>query len=80
MNWDPEKSDGKKRGGTCFAAHYTNQSRSRLEKLRCFGGGPEFYKLGRRVVYDSADLDTWLVSQKRRSTSDTSTNPRIRNK
>jgi len=62
------------------AAVHARISVSALDKLRCFGGGPEFYKLGRRVVYDSADLDAWLASQKRRSTSDTSTNARIRNK
>jgi predicted DNA-binding transcriptional regulator AlpA len=64
-----EPQGSSQRGDTRFAAHYTGQSRSRLEKLRCFGGGPEFIKLGRRVVYDSADLDLWLAGQKRRSTS-----------
>jgi hypothetical protein len=29
-----------------------------------------FIKLGRRVVYDPADLDAWLAAGRRRSTSD----------
>ena len=45
-------------------------SASTLNKLRVFGGGPVFLKLGRRVVYDEADLDAWLAMKRRRSTSD----------
>lgn len=43
-----------------------------LKKLRCVGGGPPFIKVGggRRVVYDVADLDTWLAGSKYRSTSE----------
>jgi hypothetical protein len=52
------------------AASYTCLSASTLNKLRVFGGGPLFLKLGRRVVYDVADLDAWLDARRRRSTSD----------
>lgn len=52
------------------AATYIGLSPSTLNKLRVFGGGPVFLKLGRRVAYDVADLDTWLASKRRRSTSD----------
>lgn len=52
------------------AAHYTGISASTLNKLRVFGGGPVFLKLGRRVVYDPTDLDAWLAERRRRSTSD----------
>ena len=52
------------------AATYTGLSASTLNKLRVFGGGPVFLKLGRRVVYDPADLDAWLAERRRRSTSD----------
>lgn len=52
------------------AAEYTGLSVSTLNKLRVFGGGPVFLKLGRRVVYEAADLDVWLASKRRRSTSD----------
>jgi hypothetical protein len=38
------------------AAKYLGLSASTLSKLRVFGGGPKFHKLGRRVVYDTRDL------------------------
>lgn len=53
------------------AAQYLGISASSLNKYRVFGGGPVFCKVGRSVVYDSADLDTWLASCRRTSTSDT---------
>ncbi len=52
------------------AAGYLGLSVSTLNKLRVFGGGPIFLKLGRRVAYDVTDLDAWLASKRRRSTSD----------
>ena len=54
------------------AADYCNSGQSTLEKLRLTGGGPIFIKLGRRVVYRKSDLDDWLNSRRRRSTSDRS--------
>lgn len=51
------------------AATYTGLSASTLTKLRLTGGGPEYLKLGKAVVYDPSDLDAWLVSKRRRSTS-----------
>lgn len=51
------------------AATYTGLSASTLTKLRLTGGGPEYIKLGKAVVYDPADLDGWLCSKRRRSTS-----------
>lgn len=51
------------------AANYTGLSASTLTKLRLTGGGPEYFKLGKTVVYDPADLDTWLSSKRRSSTS-----------
>lgn len=51
------------------AANYTGLSASTLTKLRLTGGGPEYIKLGKVVVYDLADLDAWLSSKRRRSTS-----------
>jgi hypothetical protein len=53
------------------AADYTGYSVSHLAKLRLYGGGPSYLKLGHRtVMYDVRDLDAWLVSKRRRSTSD----------
>lgn len=52
------------------AAHYCGLSASTLNKYRVTGEGPVFRKLGRAVLYDTLDLDLWLESCKRRSTSD----------
>mgnify|MGYP000438569516 CR=1 FL=1 len=52
------------------AAQYLGISTSTLNKLRVLGGGPAYHKLGRIVGYSHADLDAWLASRRRRSTSD----------
>jgi hypothetical protein len=54
------------------AAEYTNISKSSLNKLRVYGGGPIFIKVGARVVYDRIDLDTWLAGKKTANTSQSS--------
>lgn len=50
------------------AANYLGLSKSTLDKLRCLGGGPRFYKLGRAVIYDVADLDAWKSERARTTT------------
>jgi predicted DNA-binding transcriptional regulator AlpA len=52
------------------AAIYTGLSVSTLNKLRVFGGGPEYLKLGRRVLYERAALLSWMETRRRRSTSE----------
>jgi len=53
------------------AARYVGLSASTLAKMRLRGDGPAYAKAGPRVVvYDTRDLDAWLVQRKRRSTSD----------
>jgi excisionase family DNA binding protein len=52
------------------AAKYLTLSVQRLAKLRLEGGGPTFIKAGRSVLYRRADLDLWLRSRTRNSTSD----------
>ena len=52
------------------AAVLTGLSVSTLNKLRIYGEGPAYLKLGRRVAYDVADLNAWLASKRRRSTSE----------
>ena len=42
----------------------------RLQQLRQRGGGPPLLKIGRRVLYDWADVSEWLHCQKRYSTPD----------
>ena len=52
------------------AAEYLGISVSTLSKRRVDGDGPKYLKLGRRVVYDTRDLDDWLNSpvERRRPT------------
>jgi predicted DNA-binding transcriptional regulator AlpA len=53
------------------AADYLRLSASTLAKQRLRGDGPVYQKCGPRiVVYDVDDLDAWLRSRRRRSTSD----------
>ncbi len=52
------------------AAELIGMSRRTLEKWRGEGTGPPFLKLGRRVLYSVADLEEWLRSRRRRSTSE----------
>jgi predicted DNA-binding transcriptional regulator AlpA len=47
------------------AAFYCGSSASTFAKLRLYGGGPSFVKIGRRVVYDPSDLDRWLDAHRR---------------
>lgn len=58
---------------TADAARLVGLSESSLEKLRCRGDGPAFIKIGSRAVgYLVTDLDDWLQSRRRRSTSEPS--------
>jgi hypothetical protein len=52
------------------AAECCNLSPRTLEKLRVAGGGPHFVRLGRAVRYQLDDLVSWIVSNRRRTTSD----------
>lgn len=55
---------------TAEAAAQLGLSPGYLKTLRVTGGGPVFVKLSTRVAYDPADLDAWVQTNKRRSTSD----------
>jgi len=55
---------------TPAAADYLGYSESTLEKKRVTGDGPPFIRLGRSIVYDTRDLDTWLAARRATSTSD----------
>ena len=54
------------------AAQRLSISASYLNKLRCFGGGPVFVRLGKAVRYLPSDLDTWVKENKRTNTASTS--------
>lgn len=56
------------------AAARVGLAETTLEKLRCLGGGPPYFKVSRkRVVYDLAELDAWARSKRFDSTSDEGT-------
>jgi excisionase family DNA binding protein len=55
---------------TTEAASYCGSAKSTFEKLRLSGESAFYIKLGRKVVYDPADLDRWLIEKRRSSTSD----------
>ena len=65
----------RKRVPTKVAAEYCDLSPSTLNKLRIYGGGPAYVKIGRRVLYDLEELDRWLDSHRRASTSDLGATP-----
>lgn len=50
------------------AAEHVGLSVSQMNKMRCFGGGPGFMKLGRAIRYSVEDLNAWMEARKRVST------------
>jgi hypothetical protein len=56
------------------AADYVGLAQGTLNKLRLTGDGPRYLKLSPhgRVAYDTADLDAWLETKRRLSTSEVS--------
>jgi predicted DNA-binding transcriptional regulator AlpA len=51
------------------AAFLGRISKSWLDKSRLNGRGPRYVKIGRRVMYDLADLQAWLTGRKQNHTS-----------
>lgn len=41
-----------------------------LARMRCQGSGPRFLKIGRSVKYRLADVEEWLATCERQSTSE----------
>ena len=52
------------------AAAYLGVSTSLLEKMRVRGDGPQYAKLGARVIYTREDLDALVRQRRVRSTSE----------
>ena len=52
------------------AARFVGLSIRTLEKHRIYGTGPRYAKLGGRVVYSLDDLQAWVASAVKASTSD----------
>jgi predicted DNA-binding transcriptional regulator AlpA len=44
------------------AAEYLGVSKSFLDKARCYGGGPQFMRFGKAIVYSTESLDEWARS------------------
>ena len=57
------------RWNTTRAAQYLDMPTATLTYWRAQGTGPTWYKLGRRVMYDRADLDRFVEESKRASTA-----------
>ena len=51
------------------AARYLGVSKSLLAKMRIYGGGPKYMKLGRVVLYDVRDIEDWCKNQRVENTS-----------
>jgi predicted DNA-binding transcriptional regulator AlpA len=56
------------------AARFVGLSIRTLEKHRIYGTGPRYSKLGGRVVYRLEDLQSWVESGAKASTSDPGAN------
>ena len=52
------------------AAKRLGLSISTLAKMRLYGTGPAYSKLGRRVVYRPEDLEAWIAANRFQSTSE----------
>ena len=58
------------------AAARVGLSASTLAKMRMRGDGPVYSKVGAKIViYSTADLDAWVASRGRSSTSDSGGSP-----
>ncbi len=55
---------------TSAAARFVGLSPSYMCRLRVLGVGPEFHKLGRRVVYQRGALEAYLAAHRRNSTAE----------
>ena len=51
------------------AAAFIGRTKGWLDKARCYGSGPPFYRIGRRILYSRAELRTWLSAHRYESTS-----------
>jgi hypothetical protein len=52
------------------AARFIGVAVASLAKMRCLGGSPSYFKVGRKVVYRRSDLTAWLEKRRVRNTTD----------
>jgi len=66
-----EPTDPRRRLNTVQAAEYLGPDFSprTLERWRWAGGGPVYIRIGKHVYYDISDLDEFLNSKRRMSTT-----------
>jgi hypothetical protein len=57
-------------GNTRWAADYLDLAPSTLSKMRIFGTGPAFFRLGRAVRYRREDLEEWRNGFRATSTTE----------
>jgi excisionase family DNA binding protein len=55
---------------TATAAAQLGVKAKTLENWRSAGTGPAYFKVGSRVLYDQADLDSWLAARRQTSTAE----------
>ena len=51
------------------AGGYLHVSKSYLDKLRVYGGGPNFLRFGRKILYRKSELNRWAAERSFNSTS-----------
>ncbi len=51
-------------------ARLTRRKSQSVRRERMRGGGPPYFRLGRRVFYRASDVETWIASLLVRSTSE----------
>jgi predicted DNA-binding transcriptional regulator AlpA len=51
-------------------AEYVRLAKGTLDQMRSTGRGPRYSKLGRKIIYDTRDLDQWIEDHKQISTAD----------
>jgi excisionase family DNA binding protein len=52
------------------AAAFLRVSKSYLDKLRVYGGGPRFLRFGRKILYRKSELNVWAEQRCFSSTSE----------
>jgi hypothetical protein len=52
------------------AAIETHLAPATLAKMRCWGGGPPYLKLGRKVLYERSAIAAWLAQRRVKNSSD----------
>ena len=60
------------------AGRFLGMSGRTLEKHRTYGTGPQYRKVGGRVIYSVADLQAWADRGLQTSTAETSETPAAR--